>query len=265
MDVMDGARRVGLKAQRAGQYVRAYSNWPEAMAMRALPAPAPDGIRIVRCRNGVRVAVRAKTSDMYIVSEGLAYGAYRALGPILRGGSGQRAVIDLGAHIGVFSLLAARSTHEVRAIAFEPGPDNARLLRRNVALNPVLAPRIEVHEAAAGRRAGTAHWQLDERDPSGSHLVDDGRGHEVRVVGLRDVLDAQPLPIACMKIDIEGSEYELLDGSEAADWREVPAVLVELHPDPSGHSSPAEWISRMRAFGYEERDRSIETVVLVRP
>lgn len=265
MRVADVARRVGVKGQRVGQYVRAYSNWPEALAMKALPVPTGDGVRVVRCRNGIRVAVRPRTSDMYIVSEGLAYGAYRALAPILARGSGPRTVIDLGAHIGVFSLLAASRSPEVRVLAFEPGPDNARLLRRNAAMNPALAPHIEVHEAAAGAEAGTAYWQLDERDPSGSHLVGDGAGHEVRVVGLRDVLEAASLPIACVKIDIEGSEYALLDGSDAADWREIPAVLVELHPDPAGASSPDEWIARMRSLGYVERDRSIETVVLVRP
>ena len=260
------AGRAAGKAHRASQYARAYRNWPEAMAMRALPARASDeGTRMVRCRNGIRVAVRPRTSDMYIVSEGLAYGAYDALTPILRAGSGPRAVVDLGAHIGVFSLLAASSSPEVRAIAYEPGPDNARLLRRNVALNPALAPRIEVNQAAAGGRAGTAFWQLDERDPSGSHLVESGRGHQVRLVGLRDVLDAAPLPIACMKIDIEGSEYALLDGSDPADWSDVPAVLVELHPDPAGESSPAEWIARMTALGYVERGRAIDTVALVRP
>jgi FkbM family methyltransferase len=258
-------RRLALKAQRAGQYVRAYSNWPEALAMKALPGRGSEGTRVVHCRNGIRVAVRPGTSDMYIVSEGLAYGAYRALEPIVLRGSGPRAVIDLGAHIGVFSLLAARTAHQVRAIAYEPGPDNAALLRRNLTLNPLLAPRIELHEAAAGARAGTAHWQLDARDPSSSRVVDDDRGHPVQVVGLRDVLDACPLPVAALKIDVEGSEYDLLDGSDPADWRDVPAVLVELHPDPAGRSSPDEWIARMRSLGFQERERSIETVVLVRP
>ncbi len=263
----DIAGRVAEKGTRAGQYVKAYTNWPTALAMKALAGIGADGTRVVRARNGIRVAVRPRTSDMYIVSEALAYGAYRALAPIVLRGSGPRAVIDLGAHIGVFSLLAARTAHQVRVAAYEPGPDNAALLRRNLALNPLLAPRIELHEAAAGRQAGTAVWQLDARDPSGSRLVDgDGAGgHEVRLVGLRDVLGACDLPVAAIKIDVEGSEYDLLDGSEEADWRDVPAVLVELHPDPAGRSSPEEWIARMRSYGYEERDRSVETVVLVRP
>jgi FkbM family methyltransferase len=265
MDVQELARRTGAKAGRAAQYVRAYRNWPEAMAMRALPAPKPDGTRIVQCRNGLRVVVRARTSDMYIVSEGLAYGAYRALGPILAAGSGERAVIDLGAHIGVFSLLAASTSPDVHAVAFEPGPENARLLRLNAALNTSLTDRIEVHEAAVGAESGTARWQLDERDPSGSRLVDSGGGHEVRLVGLRDVLAATRLPIAAMKIDVEGAEYALLDGSDPGDWEGVPAILAELHPDPAGASSPEGWLRRMRELGYVERDRTLETVVLVRP
>jgi FkbM family methyltransferase len=263
--LQETSRRLAVKARRAGQHVRAYSNWPEALAMKALPGHGLDGTRVVRCRNGIRVAVRPKTSDMYIASEALAYGGYRALAPIVLMGSGPRAVIDLGAHIGVVSLLAARTAHQVRAIAYEPGPQNASLLRRNLELNPLLAPRIEVHEAAAGARAGTAHWRFDARDPSGSRLVDDEGGHPVRVVGLRDVLGACALPVAALKIDVEGSEYDLLDGSEATDWRDVPAVLVELHADPAGRSSPGEWISRMRSYGYAERDRILDTVVLVRP
>jgi FkbM family methyltransferase len=265
MGVPELARKTGAKAGRAAQYVRAYRNWPEAMAMRALPAPKPDGTRIVRCRNGLRVVVRARTSDMYIVSEGLAYGAYRALGPILAAGSGERAVIDLGGHIGVFSLLAASTSPEVHAVAFEPGPENARLLRLNAALNTSLTDRIEVHEAAVGAESGTATWQLDERDPSGSRLVDSGAGHEVRLVGLKDVLASTTLPIAAMKIDVEGAEYALLEGSDPDDWQRVPAVLAELHPDPSGASSPEGWLARMRELGYVERDRTLETVVLVRP
>ncbi len=265
--VGESARLLAVKAGRAGQYVRAYSNWPEALAMKALPGRGAGGIRVVRARNGIRVAVRTRTSDMYIVSEALAYGAYRALAPIVLRGSGPRAVIDLGAHIGVFSLLAARTADQARVTAYEPGPENAAMLRRNLELNPLLAPRIALHEAAAGREAGTAVWQLDARDPSGSRLVDgDGGsgGHEVRLVGLRDVLEACDLPVAAIKIDVEGSEYDLLEGSGEADWRDVPAVLVELHPDPAGRSSPDEWIARMRSYGYEERGRSVETVVLVR-
>jgi FkbM family methyltransferase len=261
----DLVERTAQTARRAGDYVRAYSNWPEAMAMKALRGKGADGTRVVRARNGIRVAVRPGTSDMYITSEALAYGGYDALVPLLRAGSGPRAVIDLGAHIGVFSLLAARTAHQVHVTAYEPGPDNVALLRRNLQLNPTLAPRIEVQEAAAGARAGTAVWQLDARDPSASRLVEEGAGHEVRLVGLRDVLDACRLPVAALKIDVEGSEYELLDGSDEADWRDVPAVLAELHPDPAGRSSPDEWLARLRSYGFVERERALETVVLMRP
>jgi FkbM family methyltransferase len=258
-------RPAGLlrKVLRASQYVRAYSNWPALAAAAATPDSA-RGLRDVRCRNGLRLAVRRGTSDMYIASEALAYGAYRALDRLLARRAGPRAVLDLGAHIGAFSLLCARKAPDVQVIAYEPGPENAWLLRENLARNPELAPRIELRQAAIAADAGRARWRLDPRDPSASRLVSGAQGHPVEALRLRDVLEEVSLPLACVKIDIEGGEYALLEGTDDSDWADVPAVLVELHPDPSGRSSPGEWLARMRSIGFVERERRMETILLAR-
>lgn len=262
--VSEVGARAAAKAARLPRLVRAYSNWPEAVAMATLPRRGRSGPRVIRCRNGVRAAVRPGTSDLYILSEAFAYGAYQALEPILRNRDGECAVVDLGAHIGAFTLFATQSSPRVTTLSFEPGPDNAALLRRNVALNPALAPRIQVHEAGVGARSGVARWLMDPRDPSGSRLVEGGQGHEVSIRSLRDVLSATDLPIACVKIDVEGGEYDLLDGSDRKDWDRIPAVLAELHEDPAGRSSPDQWLARMRRLGYVETGRDLETVVLIR-
>jgi len=255
-------RRAATKGLRLGQIVRAYANWPEVLR-ETLPG-GPDGQLMVRCRSGLRMMVRRGTSDMYIVSEGMAYGAYRSVNPILASGRGPRTVVDLGGHIGVFSLLCAQADPDVRVVVFEPGPDNIAMLRRNAELNPGVGSRIEAHEAAVGAGPGHAYWELDARDPSGSHIVEGGRGQRVELVGMKQIIAACPHPIACMKIDVEGGEYALLDGSDPEDWAGVPAVLVELHPDPAGVSSPERWLERMRELGFVERERHLETVVLTR-
>ena len=58
-------------------------------------------------------------------------------------------LIDIGANIGPICIPAVKRNYVKQAIAIEPGPDNARLLRANVALNS-LHDRIIVHECAVG-------------------------------------------------------------------------------------------------------------------
>ena len=56
--------------------------------------------------------------------------------------------LDVGANIGSYAILAA-SVRRARAIAFEPDPDTARVLRRNIAINR-LSALADVREAALG-------------------------------------------------------------------------------------------------------------------
>src|SRR5215813_7657661 len=60
--------------------------------------------------------------------------------------------LDIGANIGSYTILAA-SVCKARAIAFEPDPHAARVLRRNIAINHLTA-LADVREAALGRVHG---------------------------------------------------------------------------------------------------------------
>ena len=61
--------------------------------------------------------------------------------------------VDVGANIGYFSVLAASVVGDDGAVfAFEPDPDNFRLLRRNVALNGQQASIVAVQAALAEHR-----------------------------------------------------------------------------------------------------------------
>ena len=57
-------------------------------------------------------------------------------------------------------------------------------------------------------------------------------------------------PIALVKIDIEGSEYALLDGTTRETWEPVPAIMTELHDDPAGRATPESWLKRIAEFGF---------------
>src|SRR5258708_5456294 len=102
-----------------------YRGVRDGILLCAWDLPHIGGPSRYRCRiDGMQLTVRRWTTDRLIVDEVLRKISYPAAG---RGDT----VLDLGAHIGSFSLLAARAG--ARVLAFEPDPSNFSLLEENAA------------------------------------------------------------------------------------------------------------------------------------
>jgi FkbM family methyltransferase len=136
-------------------------------------------------------------------------------------------VVDVGANIGYYSLLAARIVGpRGRIIAFEPEPDNLVELRMNIEGNGL--GMAEIRPVAVGARAGTVSFL---RGINGG--VTDGAGDsgastvQVPMVALDDVLEG---PVGMIKIDVEGYEGEVLAGARRTIERCKPRLFVEIHP-----------------------------------
>jgi FkbM family methyltransferase len=164
---------------------------------------------------------------------------------------GAPVIVDGGAHIGLFTLSVKRLFPRARVVAVEPVPGNVALLRRNLALHGV--DDVAVHEVCLGARPqehanftwypampgnSTRHPQLFAAQQA---LMAENLGAEtareltrperiaVRVERLSQVLAAHPeLPVIdLVKLDVEGSETEVLDGIDDGDWARINAVLIE--------------------------------------
>lgn len=139
--------------------------------------------------------------------------------------------VDAGAHLGYHSILLSRRVGpEGRVSAFEPDPDNRRLLQANLLLND--CRNVEVHAAALGDGAGRARLARSP-DNLGDHrlLGPAGRdGVEVDVTTLDQALAGAVVDL--VKIDTQGSEpfvlagmVRVLDASRAR-----LALVMELAP-----------------------------------
>jgi FkbM family methyltransferase len=132
-------------------------------------------------------------------------------------------VYDIGANVGVHTLLASRLAGNTgRVVAFEPLPRNLVFLREHARLNRLA--NVEIVGAAVSDDVG--EHQFDAHDsPSMGRL---GWGSlKVKVVSL-DGFGGDPDVI---KIDVEGAEAEVLRGAHDLLRRCRPALLVALHDD----------------------------------
>jgi FkbM family methyltransferase len=150
-----------------------------------------------------------------------------------------RFVIDLGAHIGSFTVWAVTNYH-CRALAVEPNPETFALLGRNV---DRFGGDVRCVQAAVARASGTRSLTLGE-DSAGNALASEPattptRSVEVVAITLREAIEMAGFPsIDILKMDIEGAEHEILTNLHPGLLDGVRSVLVECHRVP-GRSSEA--------------------------
>jgi FkbM family methyltransferase len=142
-------------------------------------------------------------------------------------------VVDLGAHSGVFTILAALCG--ARTVAVEAQSGMIERLKANARRNACF-DKIEVEFGMIGHRRGIVSWPNWTREAS--HAFD-----PPPVVTMPQVVARRGLGrIDFLKVDIEGSEFDLFSGE--MDWlRLVRRVAMEVHPehgDPSGLASALE-------------------------
>lgn len=157
---------------------------------------------------------------------------------------------DVGANIGFFTLIGARLVGPTgRAVAFEPVPANAEAIRANAALNAI--DNIQVLEKAAGAERRRDRLLLVE-DLSWSHLESRGwhprttLAVDIEVVTIDELVRAGEIPPPTLvKIDVEGSEVDVLAGMRETLERHRPAIVCELH------GTNSEFVAAMESVGYE--------------
>ncbi len=142
---------------------------------------------------------------------------------------GQR-FVDVGAHIGYYSTIAAEIVGPGGAVhAFEPCPDNLELLRKNV---EPFGSIVRVYPAAVAEDNGRAGLYLSDINSGDHHLYqsDGCRLVEVDVVSLDSIVEVRR-GIDFIKIDVQGSECRALRGAAETIWASPDLKgIVEFSP-----------------------------------
>jgi FkbM family methyltransferase len=147
--------------------------------------------------------------------------------------SGQT-VLDIGAHLGLFTVLMARRVGPTgRVYSFEPTALTRKLLQRVVNLNGC-STMVEVRPEAVGSITGTAVFhETADTESNANSLVQTQRSHHTTTVPtttLDDFTKMRGLTVSCLKIDVEGAELDLLRGAGEFFARYRPATFLSLHP-----------------------------------
>jgi len=168
--------------------------------------------------------------------------------------------IDVGAHIGFFTMLMAAAVGTTgRVYAFEPFDANADLLERSLVENR-FQDRVLFRRAAVGAATGTATltFPVETLNSGGAYLLRRGTaplpGNQTRDVPVV-ALDALELrrPVRLIKMDVEGGEPQVIRGAERLLREDRPTIVSELHPvqlERASGVTAAQFLSQLADLGY---------------
>ena len=162
-------------------------------------------------------------------------------------------IIDVGAHIGYYSLLFAKCAGPTGNIfAFEPLPGNFALLQKNVRLNHLQNVHLRNQAVFSRTQEITITVPDDQPNPgNGSIHNETGTNHyRVEAVALDDFCAELSLRPGLLKMDVEGSEYDVLTGAKETINRCRPDLLIELHHF-DGNVAANRVPSLLESWGYQ--------------
>ena len=167
-------------------------------------------------------------------------------------------VLDCGAHIGLFTVLAAARYPLARVLAFEPAPRNIFFLRKQVAK---FGDRVQVVEVAVSNYEGMTKFSDDAG--FGGRLIQAAEPgaefFDVKVVDLRSFIPREPSVRLLLKLDVEGEEEAILPGLVGILPR-CCAVFFELHDGTDSWLRASKLFKehRFQAHLYRRRDPFID-------
>jgi FkbM family methyltransferase len=158
-------------------------------------------------------------------------------------------VLDLGANIGLFTLLAAQRWPRASLVCVEPHPTTFSFLCDNLALNHVNAAKLQ---CAVDAEAGAKFMEND----GAVFQTLSARETATRVMTLRldSLIPRQRRLKLLIKMDIEGSEVAVLDQLQAT-LPDETFVFLELHHGDESLRWIHAWASRNQFEFHEVRRR----------
>jgi len=178
-------------------------------------------------------------------------------------------VIDIGAHIGSFSIYAASKAKQGRVFSFEPDPENYGRLIKNISLNG-FSNITAVPKAVCSENKQIIFYKDAINSAMNSVLRKTNDQISVECVNLAKIFENFNLS-ECdfLKIDCEGAEYEIILKTSAEMLKKIKRIVIEYHSPEFFNINDKEytaenlvkWLERNGFHTRAERESAIQGLI----
>ena len=237
----------------AANVVKRASNWQSIGAQTVMAwIGRQDGVFTVESRVGVRLQAPRNDAARAPLVEVATQDQYRLDGWTC--GTTISLVIDIGAHVGAFTCVAAQHFPAAQFVCVEPSATSVQWLRRNIQGNG-LAGRTTVLEAAVADEDGyVTFWETgDVSSLSSLDAIPGAKERRTRSISFKSIFSGageQHQGAMCrvaVKMDCEGGEYAVILRGETECWSRVDYLFLEYHPSRQGTFN--DLVAALRGYG----------------
>lgn len=138
-------------------------------------------------------------------------------------------IVEIGGHIGSFSVYAARKAPQGRVVVYEPDPGNFAYLQKNVHLNK-LSNVTAKKMAVATKKGMRMFFPSTVNTAESSMYATKGQSIQVPTTTLSHIFEEHAV-VSCdfLKLDCEGAEYEILFGTPVSCLDKIQKIAMECH------------------------------------
>lgn len=179
--------------------------------------------------NGIKFMIRRgnkKIADEYVINEVWNSKCYNISGFCIKESD---TVIDIGAHIGCFTVYAADIAKKGKIYSYEPFPENYALLKENIKINEL--KNVKIFNLGISSKSEKRKLYLHKTD-AGSHSMFAVKNNYslFNCIPLKDVFDNNKIKFCnFLKIDCEGAEYEIILNTPKEYFDRVDKIVLEYH------------------------------------
>jgi len=144
--------------------------------------------------------------------------------------------VDVGAHLGYYTILASNKLTNGEVVSFEMDKTNYNILMKNIALNK--CTNVEAHNSAVTNSVGISKYVTNVILTSAMSRLDKKVKYNkkkskkvVKTITLNEFFKENYSKPDVIKIDVEGSEMDVLNGMDKIlDRKKKLTMFIEIHP-----------------------------------
>ena len=180
---------------------------------------------ILETRTGLKIKIRTNSTDIMAFTHVWLIEEYSHFGFDL---CESDKIIDIGAHIGLFTLFVSQFCKNGKIYCFEPVKENYELLLFNVTLNNL--SNVYTFNVAVADKTSTVKIFLNKDESGHSMFAQNFNSIEVQSTTLKNIIDENNI-VNCdfIKMDCEGAEYDIIRSLPEEYFTKIKKMIIEYH------------------------------------
>lgn len=201
---------------------------------------------VLETRTGLKIKIRTNSTDVMAFTHVWLIEEYSNSGFDLHESD---TIIDIGAHIGLFTLFASQFCKNGKIYCFEPVKENYELLLSNMTLNNL--SNVSAFNVAVADKTSTVRIFLNKDESGHSMFAQDSNFIEVQSTILKNIFDENNISICnFIKMDCEGAEYDIIRSLPQKYFTKIKKMIIEYHMADKKPELLEELISKLESLSF---------------